>query len=97
MSWFYGPLLSKTLTRKMDQSRRLNGSDHDRALDMVAQFDPKEVYIYAMGAEPWLTFISSIEYAEADLPIIESDKLISSCESRGMTAERLYMSKTIAL
>ena len=97
MSWLYGPLLSKTLTRKMDQSRRLNGSDHDRALDMVAQFATKEVYISAMGAEPWLTFISSIEYAEADLPIIESDKLISSCESRGMTAERLYMSKTIAL
>jgi L-ascorbate metabolism protein UlaG (beta-lactamase superfamily) len=90
MSWLYGPLFTYPVSRKMDRSRRLNGSNCDRALKMIEQFNPSKVFIYAMGAEPWLSFISSIEYSAASEPIIESDKLLAVCEARKLPALRLY-------
>lgn len=89
MSWLYGPLYPKPLDRKMDQSRRLNGSDSQRARGIITQFAPKQVFIYAMGMEPWLTYISSISYDEHSGPIVESNDFIQFCNSRGIAAERL--------
>ncbi len=95
LSWVYGPLFTKPLLRKHDQDRRLNGSNCERAFKLVEQFKPKSVYVYAMGAEPWLEFISSIEYTETSEPIVQSDKLIAACQERGVTAERLYGKKEL--
>ncbi len=89
MSWLYGPLYPKPLDRKMDQSRRLNGSDSERAQGIIEQFSPKQVFLYAMGMEPWLTYISSISYDEHSGPIVESNNFIQFCQSRGIQAERL--------
>ncbi|WP_395338238.1 MBL fold metallo-hydrolase [Ningiella sp. W23] len=89
MSWLYGPLYPKPLDRKMDQSRRLNGSDNNRAQGIVEQFSPKQVFVYAMGMEPWLTYISSISYDETSGPIVESNQFIDFCASRDIGAERL--------
>lgn len=97
MSWLYGPLMTKPLSRKFDQNRRLNGSNCERALQLIKRFSPKSVYIYAMGEEPWLTFISSIKYTEESAPIIESNKLIQNCLSQGIYSERLYMKKDIII
>ncbi len=97
MSWLYGPLFTHPVSRKMDRSRRLNGSNCERGMHMVKQFNPKQVCVYAMGAEPWLSFISSIEYSAASEPIIESDKLIDACSNDGIPAERLYGYKIINL
>jgi hypothetical protein len=35
LSWPYGPLLTKPLARKMDQSRRFDGSDCRKAVEIV--------------------------------------------------------------
>jgi L-ascorbate metabolism protein UlaG (beta-lactamase superfamily) len=64
MSWLYGPLLTETLSRNNDQSRRLSGSDFEKGIKLVDIFNPKEVYVYAMGQEPWVQFISSVKYTE---------------------------------
>lgn len=90
MSWLYGPLMTKPLLRKMDQERRLDGSDHERALEIVDRLRPSEVYVYAMGQEPWLTFLTSIKYTPQSRPIVESDKLVEECRTRGLSSERLF-------
>lgn len=90
LSWVYGPLLTKLLPRKMDQSRRFNGSNYDMASAMVDQLEPKEVYIYAMGMEPWMNFLMAINYTETSPPIIESDKMLNHCRQKGITSERLF-------
>jgi L-ascorbate metabolism protein UlaG (beta-lactamase superfamily) len=95
MSWLYGPLLTQPLARKMDQSRRFDGSDYEKAMDMVKVFNPKRVYVYAMGQEPWLTYLTSIRYTEQSRPIIESNKLVAECRERGIESERLYGRKEI--
>jgi hypothetical protein len=97
MTWLYGPLLTKQLARKMDQSRRFDGSNFEKGLDLVNRTRPKEVYVYAMGQEPWLTYLTSLQYTAESRPIVESNKLVEECRGRGMTSERLYCMKEIFL
>lgn len=95
LSWLYGPLMYEHLDRAKDQSRRLAGCDYDQGMSLVDIFKPKNVFVYAMGLEPWLKFISSISYTEESRPIIESNKLVDKCKDIGIEAERLFGEKTI--
>ncbi|MFQ4144470.1 MBL fold metallo-hydrolase [Chlorogloeopsis sp. ULAP02] len=97
LSWLYGPLLTQPLNRKLDQSRRLDGSDANKVIDLVSIFNPQSVYVYAMGQEPWLTFLTSIQYTQQSRPIVEAQKLIEECKQRGITAELLFGHKEIFL
>ena len=97
VSWIYGPLMTQKLERQKDHSRRLAGSNYERALAMVEQFRCKEVYVYALGQEPWLNYVMSIKYTEKSNPIIHSNRLMDTCRSRGLTAERLFGEKEILL
>ena len=95
LTWLYGPLLSDEIAREKDETRRLNGSNFQQGRAIVETFRPKEVYVYAMGQEPWLEFISSIKYTPESHPITQSNMLIEYCEKKGMTAERLFGEKEI--
>jgi L-ascorbate metabolism protein UlaG (beta-lactamase superfamily) len=95
LSWLYGPLMPKKIPRDQDGSRRLAGSDCAKGIALVDIFSPKEVYVYAMGMEPWLEFISSIKYTDASNPIIQSNQLVKRCGERGIIAERLYGEKEL--
>ncbi|MGF7081421.1 MBL fold metallo-hydrolase [Mucilaginibacter sp. UYCu711] len=95
LTWLYGPLLTKKLPRDMDGSRRLAGSDCAKGMELVDIFHPKEIYVYAMGQEPWLEFISSIKYTDESNPIVQSDRLVRLCRYLGMVAERLYGEKEL--
>jgi L-ascorbate metabolism protein UlaG (beta-lactamase superfamily) len=97
MSWLYGPLFSDKVDRQMDRSRRLAGSDCRKALGVVEAMRCREVYIYAMGQEPWLNHVMSLKYTAQSNPIVESDRLIASCRERGIVAERLFGEKEILL
>lgn len=90
MSWLYGPLLTKPLSRKNDQSRRFDGSTSKKGMEIVDLLNPAQVYVYAMGQEPWCTFLTSIQYTDESKPIVESNRLIEECRGRGITSERLY-------
>lgn len=63
-SWLYGPFLQKMLTRGEDQSRRLDGCNGDRAMELWRYLQPQRAFVYAMGAEPWITHLTSILYSE---------------------------------
>jgi L-ascorbate metabolism protein UlaG (beta-lactamase superfamily) len=97
LSWLYGPLLTQKLPRAMDESRRLSGSNYDQGIDLVNRFSCKEVYVYAMGQEPWLNHVMSIKYTAESRPITESNRLIEDCQKRGICAERLFGEKEILM
>lgn len=97
LTWLYGPLLTQRLDRSMDESRRLSGSNCEQGMSIIDVLHCREVYVYAMGQEPWLTYISSIKYTPESRPIVESDRLIKLCQERGLTAERLFGEKEILL
>jgi L-ascorbate metabolism protein UlaG (beta-lactamase superfamily) len=95
LSWLYGPLLTEELPRDKDVTRRLSGSNYEKGITLVDIFNPKEVYVYAMGQEPWVEFISSIKYTDESNPIVASKKLINECQQRGIIAERLFGEKEL--
>jgi len=97
LSWLYGPLLTQRVERAMDESRRLSGSNCAQGMRMIEAFNCQEVYVYAMGQEPWLNYIMSIKYTEQSRPIVESNQLIATCRERGIIAERLFGEKQIML
>lgn len=98
MSWVYGTLFPKKLERKFDQSRRLNGLNTERALSLVQIVQPKNIFLYAMALEPWLSFIIDIDYNESSVQIIETEKLMDICNNDyKIYAERLFAKKEIIL
>jgi L-ascorbate metabolism protein UlaG (beta-lactamase superfamily) len=97
LSWLYGPLLTQRIERAMDESRRLSGSNFEQARNIVDRFRCKEAYVYAMGQEPWLNYVMSIKYTDQSRPIVESNRLLEYCHSRGIIAERLFGEKEILL
>jgi L-ascorbate metabolism protein UlaG (beta-lactamase superfamily) len=97
LSWLYGPLLTQRLERAMDESRRLAGSNYEQGRSIVDLFHCREVYVYAMGQEPWLNYIMSIKYTAESRPMIESNRLIQACQERGVIAERLFGEKEILI
>lgn len=90
LSWIYGPLLTAPLERRVDQSRRANASDCAGALALAEAIGCRAAYVYAMGQEPWLQFISSIRYDADSNPIVQSDRLVTTLRERGIPAERLF-------
>jgi L-ascorbate metabolism protein UlaG (beta-lactamase superfamily) len=97
LSWLYGPLLSRRMERALDESRRLSGSNYAQAIEIVNLLKCKEVFVYAMGQEPWLNHVMSLKYTPDSNPIVQSNKLIETCRERGMLAERLFGEREMRL
>jgi len=97
LTWLYGPLLTKSIERAMDESRRLAGSNFDQAIDLVRKLNCKSTYVYAMGQEPWLGHIMSLQYNEQSRQIVESNRLIQECNEGGVCAERLFGQKEVLI
>jgi L-ascorbate metabolism protein UlaG (beta-lactamase superfamily) len=95
LTWLYGPLMSMKISRDQDGSRRLAGSNCNEGLELINIFHPKEIYVYAMGQEPWVEFISSVKYTDESNPIIQSNQLVEICKEKGLIAERLYGEKEL--
>jgi L-ascorbate metabolism protein UlaG (beta-lactamase superfamily) len=90
LSWLYGPLMPTPLPRKMDQSRRLNGSNAARGTEIVRRLKPKQVHIYAMGREPWLGHIMVLGYHENAPQLVEARKLMAYCTEHGIGSSLPY-------
>ncbi|GLQ98961.1 MBL fold metallo-hydrolase [Dyella mobilis] len=97
LTWLYSPYLTNPVNRKDDDSRRLSGSDSERAWSIVEEFGCRQVYVYAMGQEPWMRFVTGLEYTPESKQIVESNKLLERCRSAGLDAERLHGCRTITL
>ncbi|NDA89851.1 MAG: MBL fold metallo-hydrolase [Alphaproteobacteria bacterium] len=93
LSWLYGPLLSIPLNRAFDHSRTLSGSDFNKAWSIVKKLRCKHAYVYAMGQEPWLNYITTLNYSPEAPQIIESNKFVSACNANGIISERLFGKK----
>jgi L-ascorbate metabolism protein UlaG (beta-lactamase superfamily) len=95
VSWVYGPVFSIKPERDKDHSRRGRGCNYAEGMDMVRRFNCKEVYVYAMGAEPWITYILDVHYTDQSNPIVQSNRLIEVCNAEKRVAERLFAEKEL--
>lgn len=90
LSWLYGPLLSKPISRKDDESRRLSGSNCERAWGIVQELRSRRAYVYAMGQEPWMKHIMGLEYTPDSVQLTQSSAFIARCNAAGVEAKRLH-------
>ncbi len=90
MSWLYGSLFTKPIAREINESRRFNGSDCASAAKMVEIFNPSQVYVYALGMEPWFKYFMGMDYSEDARQIQESSRLLQICADKQVHAERLF-------
>jgi L-ascorbate metabolism protein UlaG (beta-lactamase superfamily) len=94
-TWIYGALNTQKISKNIKNSRRLNGSDFEQAYKMVEVFQPKDVFVYALGREPWYKYFMGIEYDDDSKQIVESDKMVKACKENRINAESMYGKKTV--
>lgn len=91
LSWLYGPLLTAAISRRNDESRRLSGLDSQRAWNVIQEFHASNVFVYAMGQEPWLRYIMGLEYTPESIQLREVASLLQRCELQGIKAQHLLI------
>ncbi len=97
LSTTYGGILLRPLARGFDQERRTTGSDYAGALGIIEELNPKHVYVYAMGLEPWLGHVLPIDSNRDALGVTESDRLVKACRQRGIVADRPFCAMELVL
>lgn len=90
LTWLYGVYMPAPALRKDDDSRRLSGSDSEKAWAVVEEFGVERAYVYAMGQEPWLKHILGLQLSPESLQIVESGRFVQRCREAGFESERLY-------
>jgi L-ascorbate metabolism protein UlaG (beta-lactamase superfamily) len=91
LSWLYAPLISGTVSKKNDNSRRLSGANCERASRMIEVLKPRQVCVYAMGQEPWMRHLMGLNYTEGSIQLKESGDFIERCNELGIPAQRAYV------
>jgi L-ascorbate metabolism protein UlaG (beta-lactamase superfamily) len=95
LSWLYGPLLTATISRRDDESRRLSASDCERAWRLVKDLDCSRAFIYAMGQEPWLRYLMGLEYQPGSIQLTQARNFIDRCRDSGVAVEHLHISREL--
>lgn len=96
-TWLYGALHTKVVPKAIKESRRLNGSDSRQALSIIKILQPRRVFIYALGREPWYKYFMGLEYDESSVQIRECNKMIEASRDIGASVEAMYGRKTLPL
>lgn len=95
LNWLYGPVLGAPTKNQHAESRRLCGADCERAWSIVNVLQPREVYVYAMGQEPWMQSVMGLQYASDSIQLVEAERFVARCQSHGFHASRLFMKAEI--
>lgn len=96
-TWLYGALNMEPVPKKIKESRRLNGSGYEKAAKMVSAFEPAQVFIYALGLEPWYGYFMGLDYQENSEQLIQSSQMVKHCQEIGVPVERLQGKHTLVL
>lgn len=76
-------------THEVSESRRTKGSNADEALRLVRALQPACVYIYAMGLEPWLSYMFGVVDETRSYSIAQTKVFITECARVGFPARLL--------
>jgi L-ascorbate metabolism protein UlaG (beta-lactamase superfamily) len=95
LTWLYGPLLTKPISRRNDESRRLSASNCERAWRLVKDLGPSKAFIYAMGQEPWLKYLMGLEYKPDSIQLKQARGFVERCVDAGVEVEYLKISREL--
>jgi hypothetical protein len=95
LTWLYGPLLTKTISRRDNESRRLSASNCERAWALIKDLDCAKVFIYAMGQEPWLKYLMGLEYQPDSIQLQQTRSFVDHCRAADLAIEHLNISREL--
>lgn len=90
LTWLYQGLLTKPVSKKMSDSRKLSGSNAAQAGDIMVELGADEAYIYAMGEESWQGHIMATTYNEDTYQLKQIEEFLGWCAARNIHAEHLF-------
>jgi L-ascorbate metabolism protein UlaG (beta-lactamase superfamily) len=90
LTWLYQGLLTRPVTKKMSDSRKLSGSNAKQAAAIMTELGADEAYIYAMGEESWQGHVMATTYTEDTYQLKQIDEFLAWCSGNGITAEHLF-------
>jgi L-ascorbate metabolism protein UlaG (beta-lactamase superfamily) len=96
-SWLYGPLLSAPPDRTNDIQRTLAGSNADMAMDLLSAFGTRKCRIYAMGLDPWVNHITTLDTSRAGEQLEQVAKFLKLAEAAGIEASLLQGKAEVTL
>ncbi|WP_405135474.1 MBL fold metallo-hydrolase [Nocardia sp. NBC_01388] len=96
MTMASGPYLpTGQYTEQMSQARRTKGSDAAGGMELVHALGPRQVYVYAMGLEPWLSYMFGVSDPTRSYSLAQTEAFITECAALGLPAELLRGSQTL--
>jgi L-ascorbate metabolism protein UlaG (beta-lactamase superfamily) len=93
LTWLYGPLLTRPISRRDDESRRLSASNCERAWRLVKGLGCSKAFIYAMGQEPWLRYLMGLEYQPECIQLKQAQSFFERCREIGVAVEHLHIAR----
>lgn len=90
LTWLYQGLMTKPISKKMSDSRKLSGSNAAQAAAILTELGADEAYIYAMGEESWQGHIMATSYDGNSYQLKQIDEFLAWCKERGHQAEHLF-------
>ncbi|KAB7846929.1 MBL fold metallo-hydrolase [Streptomyces mobaraensis] len=90
LTWLYGPLFTPEPDREVAARRRLNGNDDRGAAALAEAMGCGRAYVYAMGHEPWVWYLTTTTFDEAAVPVRAAERFVAACRARGIEARRLH-------
>lgn|ERR1017187_3188901 len=90
LTWLYQALLTRPVTKKMSDSRKLSGSNAAQAAAIMTELQADQAYVYAMGEEPWLGHVMATTYNEETYQLKQIDEFMTWCADHGIKADHLY-------
>jgi L-ascorbate metabolism protein UlaG (beta-lactamase superfamily) len=97
LSLAHGPFLAGPVSPEIDESRRTNGNDAAGALAIVDALECPAAYVYAMGFEPWLTFMFGVPDETRAVALREISTFLDGCRDRRVEARLLEGADTITI
>jgi len=91
LNWVYGPILPIASEHRHSQERRSSGCNADHATKLARALQCRQVFIYALGREPWIRHLLGINPSDDDIYMIEVKKFMESLiHDTSIKAERLF-------
>ena len=91
MTWLYGPLLDEPMSREHSVERGLRGSFAAPADRLAERLGARQIFVYALGIEPWLKHLTGCWYDPEAEQIKQSELLRELAGQQGVECELLYL------
>ena len=90
LTWMYGALLVRPVTKKMSDSRTLSGSDAVQAAAIMTELGASEAYVYAMGEESWVGHVMATSYNDDSYQLKQVEDFMAWCADNGIKSGHLF-------